>query len=319
MGRGKWIVLAGIALALLVASGAAASVRAPGGFRLRGENGFTIKVLAGPPREGRPGAVLVLVSRRAEGVFYEATANVGEGSIEADLGAVGAIDVHYVPSGGTTREGARCAPKRKVSFDAGFYEGTIELHGEEGYTEVEATRARGEVGTALSLLCSRVVNEGSGGHSPGARLVARRSVPGGEVELIARINSPTRPSRFEASVSETRGPLHIARSVRAVGLPAAFDFDVPSGHAILAPPLPFAGIGKFARSASGPADLLGDLAVDFPGNSDVRIAGLSTRADLERHVDNPSHPFRPAATVSAWPSTKPWPTAFARYFPLGPS
>jgi hypothetical protein len=315
-----WIAMAGIVLALLAPAGAAAAVRAPGGFRLRGENGFVIRVLSGPAREGRPGRVLVFVSRRGEEVLYATAANVDEDSIEADLGSVGRIDVGYVPTGGTTDEGARCAPKRKVSFDTGFYEGAIELHGEEGYTEVSTTRARGEVGSALSLLCfGGGVSEGIGGHSPGARLTAHRYFPGGSSELVAWANSPARPSRFEASISETRGALLVDRSVQAVGPPAAFRFDVPDGRATVVPPLPFAGVGKFRRGALGRSRLLGTLAVDFPGNSDVHLSGAATRAGLERYVANPSHPFRPAASVSAWPSTNPWPTAFARFWPPGPS
>jgi hypothetical protein len=309
-----------VLLALLAAANAGAAVRAPGGFRLWGDNGFAVEVLAGAPREGRPGAVLVLVSKRGESVFYATTAEVDEDSIEADLGAVGRIDVDYVASGGTTREGAKCAPKRKASFDTGFYEGTIALHGEEGYTAAEATRARGEIGTALSLLCGESGrSEGFGGNSPGARLSAERGFAGGRVALVARINSPTRPSRFEASVREHRGRLSISRSVRANGPSAAFRFDVPADSATLAPPLPFAGVGRFDRHGRHPGRLLGTLAVDFPGRSDVRIAGLTTQAGLESYVDNPSHPFRPAASVSTWPSTKLWPTAFARSSMLGPS
>lgn len=319
MRRGTLIVLGGVALALLAGSSAVAAVRAPGGFHLRGTNGFAVKVLAGPPREGRPGTVLVFVSKRDEGVFYATEAEVDEDSIEADLGTVGRIDVRYVPSGGTTREGAHCAPKRKASFDTGYYVGTIELHGEEGYTEADGSRARGEVGGALSLLCSRSSSEGSGGHSPGARLTARRGFSGGKVELVARTNSPTRPSRFEASVSETRGALEILRSVRAVGPAAAFSFDVPKGEAVLAPPPPFAGTAEFTRRGSGPGRLLGTLAIDFPSASGVRLAGPGTRAGMIRHVDNPSHPFRPAASFSAWPSTKLWPTGFARSSLRAPS
>ena len=302
---GGWIALGTLLLALLVPAGATATVRAPGAFRLRATNGFELTVISGLPRNGRPGGVMALVSRRDEGVLYAGPATVGEESIAADLGPVGRIDVHYVPDGGTRSESSSCA-KGKAEYDTGFYEGTIELHGEEGYTEVQATRARGAVKPYLSLLCSDShVSEGFGGHSPGALLTARRAFAGGRVELEARINSPTRPSRFAASISETRGRLLVERSVRAAGTPAAFQFDVPEARATLAPPSPFAGVGEFERRGSGPGSLRGTLSVDFPGRSGVRLAGPGTRAGLERFVDNPSHPFRPAASVLPWPSTKP--------------
>ncbi len=272
---------------------------------MRASNDFRVTVLAGPPRNGRPGVVLISASRRGEGVFYAVPATVGEGSIEADLGGLGRIDVDFVSDGGRTIERSSCA-SGKVRLDTGFWEGTIELHGEEGYTEVDSTRARATAQPFLRLLCGfSHIAEGFGGHSPGARLTARRSFAGGRVEMEARINSPTRPSRFSASISETRGRVQVERSVQAVGPPAAFRYDVPAGRATLTPPSPFAGLGKYQRSGSGRGRLLGNLVVDFPGRSGVRIAGPTSRASLQRFVDNPSHPFRPAASVSPWRSTKP--------------
>jgi hypothetical protein len=301
---GKWIGVGLPAVALLAPAVASAAVRAPGAFRVRASNGFEVTVLGAPARNGRPGVVLVSVSRLGERAVYAATATVGTESIEADLGGVGRIDVHYAPDGGTRTERSSCA-HGKASYDTGFYEGTIELHGEEGYTEVEATRARGEVKPLLRLLCgSGNVSEGFGGHAPGARLTGHRSFTGGRVELEARINSPTRPSRFSATIDETRGRVQVERSVRVVAAAGAFRFDVGEGRATLTPPPPFAGAGEFERRGSGPGRLSGTLSIDFPGRSSVRLAGPGTRAGLERFVDNPSHPFRPASSVVPWPSTK---------------
>ena len=294
-----------LAAALLAPSVAAAAVRAPGAFEVRASNGFEVTVLGAPGRNGRPGGVLVSVSHPGEKVLYATSATVGPESIETDLGGLGRIDVHYVPDGGVSGEASSCA-KGEVRFDSGFYEGTIELHGEEGYTSLDATRARGTAQPFLSLLCSSGSgSEGFGGHSPGALLDARRRLAGGRVELEARINSPIRLSRFAATIFETRGRLHVERSVEAVGRAAAFRYDVPAGRATLAPPSPFAGVGRYKRGDATPARLRGTLTVDFPGRSGVRLAGPDTRAGLRRFVDNPSHPFRPAASVSPWPSTKP--------------
>jgi hypothetical protein len=318
MGRVRGIVLGALIAALVLpAAAGAATLQAPGGFRVEASDGFLMQVLAVPAHDGSAASVLIRIARRGESVLYGAPAIVEEDAIEADLGALGRIDVRYVPDGRTVRQGSPCV-RRKAAFDGGFYEGTIKLRGEEGYASVDATRAPGDLGLILSLLCVQTGSEGFGGHSPGARLTAQRTFAGGSTVLDARINSPTRPSRFEASISETHGRLHVFRSVRAVGPPAAFSYDVPRGKAVIAPPLPFAGVGRFQRRAHGPGRFLGNLAVDFPGHSDVHLGGPSAHATLIRYVDNPSHPFRPEANFYPWLSTKPWPTVSATFSPIAP-
>jgi hypothetical protein len=176
--------------------------------------------------------------------------------------------------------------------DTGRYIGTIDLVGEEGYSEVHADSARGEVKEALNLVCpGGPQSEGSGGHSPGARLtVVHRG--GHRFNFSAMKNSPSRPARFNASVSEQRGHLSIFRGVRATSAASSFDFDVPSGTANVNPPEPFAGRASYFRPAGTKARWQGDLSVDFPGRANVRLTGTGTRASLIRAVLNPSHPFR---------------------------
>lgn len=169
--------------------------------------------------------------------------------------------------------------------------GTIDFRGEEGYTEVHATSAPGDIRTALILVCPESGTAGFGGHSPGALLSVRHN-QSPRFEFLAMKNSPTRPARFVASIQERRGSLGISRTVEASAGPGAFDFDVPGGFAKVGPPAPFAGEATYRRPPGKRARWHGDLTVDFPGRSNVRLTGNGTKAGMRRAVLNPSHPFR---------------------------
>jgi len=277
------------------ASAAEEAPSPPGGFRLPASNGYSLHALSfdGDPH-GKPDALILFVGHKGAGVTYFAIhhVTVTETTIVADLGPLGSIDLHFVPSGETKREHPRCDPKQSVKFDSGFYEGRIDFEGEEGFTAVHAPRAAGELQLGLNLFCSggpRV--DGVGGNAPGAQLQGHRRWSGGKVELQARTNSPTRPAYFKASIEERGGSLWVIREVAVAGPPSAFRFDIPTQTARLAPPAPYAGVGHFRRRGKELGRLRGGLTVDFPGHSDVSLTGV--RGGLVRYVANPSHPFRP--------------------------
>lgn len=272
----------------VASASAAESPLVPPGFTLRASNGYRLSVLGlVNPRTGRGGVLLFMRSRHAK-VFYSTRASVSLGSIEADLGPIGRIDVRFVPSGGSHLERSSCG--KPVAVQSGRYEGTIDVEGEEGYSRVHATSARGEAKLVLSLLCAGTRSEGIGGHSPGARLTVKHRGRR-RFEFTAMKNSPTRPARFAASIEERRGALRISRSVEATAAPGAFDFDIPSGRAEVRPPGPFSGAATYRRPRGGRARWHGDLSVDFPGRRGVRLTAPGTHASLIRAVLNPSHPF----------------------------
>jgi hypothetical protein len=308
-GRGRQVVL-GLAVAVacmtppLTAADASAAgaLAAPPGFRLSASNGYTIRAFAFYDREGDQDAFYLFVTRKHSAVFYFTKADVTEASIRADLGAVGRVDVHFVPTGRSRTERSACGGK-PVKFDAGFYEGAIVLEGEERYMHADATRARGEVRTVLSLLCpGGADSEGSGGHSPGALMTVRQKLGSTKMEFVARKNSPTRSSKFQAAIDERRGRLSISRAVSITGSARAFRYDVAARMATVRPAFPFSGKAAYHAAAGSPGGLFGDLTVDFPGRSGVRLTGARTRAALVRAVQNPSHPFR-VPRLAQWPST----------------
>ncbi len=288
------LVLAGLLLLVVPVGSADAAepLPAPYGFQLPATHGYTVSVMAGQSPKSTTGTVLLFVRSPHAEVIYGARASLSETSIDADLGSVGGVHVDFVPSGGTRSERPPCGG-RPITFNSGSYVGTIDFMGEEAYSEAHALSARGELKTALGILCllGGPKSEGSGGHSPGARLTVRsRRAP--QFEFEAMKNSPTRPARFMASISERRGPLRISRTVRTSAGTGAFDFDVPGGFAHISPPAPFSGEATYLRAPSKPATWHGDLRVDFPGRSDVSLTGAGVLAGMQRAVLNPGHPFR---------------------------
>ncbi len=267
----------------------------PGGFRLPASNGYSLHALSfdGDPHSEHDELIL-FVGRKGAGATYFALhhVEVTKTTIAAQLGRLGSIDLHFVPSGRNKKAHPSCEPRQSIEYDSGFYEGRIDFDGEEGFTAVHATRAAGELQLGLNLIClGGSINEGFGGHAPGARLHVRRRWSDGSVELQARKNSPSRPARFEASIEERRLGLFTFRRVVAAGAPAAFDYDVPAQSARLAPPSPFSGAARFEKSGKTPGRLHGGLSVDFPGRSNVSFA--DARGSLIRYVDNPGQVFRP--------------------------
>jgi hypothetical protein len=296
MARGRLFVWLGSIIGLAVgvaAPAAAATLPAPGGFRLSASNGYSIHAIAFDGEElGEHDEVIVFVGRKARGAaayFVEKGVVVTESTVFAPLGKLGLIDLRFVPSGRVRREASAC-DRQLFKFDSGFYEGRFDFRGEEGYTQAHRVRARGEIRIQASLLCSESINEGFGGHSPGARLQVRRRWPKGSLLLEVKKNSPIRPAYFEAWIEERSQAMAVTRAVTATGAAPAFEFDVPAQAARLAPPQPFAGIARFDRSGKEQGRLWGNLTVDFPGRSDVSLTGA--RGSLSRYVNNPSHPFR---------------------------
>jgi hypothetical protein len=277
-------------LAPMGSAAAAEPLPAPTGFRLPASNGYTLAVLSGLDSKTGRGYVLLMALSPDAQVIYNAPASVTATSIEADLGPAGRIDVDYAPSSGTHTEQVPCG-KDSVTFDSGSYVGVIDFHGEEGYSEAHAASVPGEIKTTLSLLClGPIVTEGFGAHEPGARLTAQRArAP--QLQFGAAKNSPTRLARFGAAIKERRGQMRISRFVEASSGPGAFDFDVPGGFAQVSPPAPFSGEATY-RKRGKQTSWRGNLTVDFPGRSNVRLTGAGVRAGMRRAVLNPSHPFR---------------------------
>lgn len=255
----------------------------PPGLTLKSSNGFTIKLVALQDVLGSSVAfAIVAVSDRTSVVAYSTEATATEGSIEVDLGDVGHIAVSFHATGGTTAEKSACDKRHAFHVENGYYEGTIDFHGEEGFTEVEASQAKGDAHMLLDIVCGAAGESGVGPGLPGAELRVRGPRKSSLPSMTVVENDPRAPVQLEANVGEQRGEISIERGIRVKAPRTAFDYDGKLRTAVLEPPAPFAGKARFRRLGSHRSRWRGDLTVDLPGRSDVHLTGGRLRASLFR-------------------------------------
>jgi hypothetical protein len=255
----------------------------PPGFTLKSSNGFTIKLVALQGVLGSSTAfAIVVVSNRTSAVSYSTEATAREGSIEVDLGDLGHIAASFHATGGTKAEKSVCDKRHAFQVENGYYEGTIDFHGEGGYTEVEASRAGGDARMLLDIVCAAESESGTGPGLPGAELRVRGPRKSSLPSMTAVENDPRAPVQLEASAGEQRGEISIVRTIRVKAPRTAFDYDGKLRTAVLEPPAPFSGRARFRRMGPHKSRWRGNLTVDLPGRSDVRLTGGKLRASLFR-------------------------------------
>lgn len=266
----------GAAIEMAVADGARVSVA----FQLRASHGYTLRVFAFSERPDGRGNVLVLASKPGLGVTYLAPATVTAEAIEASLGQVGRIDVRLFPLEETAVERSSCG-EGPLRFPAGVFRGQIEFHGMEGFAEASATQARLRVKPIADLVCpGRIEGEVGGDGLSGARLKVRLERAGGVLELQVNKNHPPGRTSYSAELAERRGKLSILRRIFGTAPSTAFSYAPGLGTATLAPPAPFSGAATFHARAPHRNRWTGGLTVDFPGHSNVRLAGARADATL---------------------------------------
>jgi len=251
----------------------------PSSFELQGSNGYSIFVLGIPSRKGQPATVELFVHKKHASIFYSAPATVTETSIQADLGELGEISVSFQRSGAAAIASPHCG--RPVSFDSGSFEGKIDFHGEEGYTEAQATSVPGNIDFLLNGACGGFVTSGgSDPFSPGAELYLRNPALGAQFSIAK--SRPDSPARFEASDREYRDGISIQRFAALVIPAAAFTYSPRLQTATVHPPAPFSGTAHFDRRKKANRRWSGNLAIDLPGRTGLPLTGHQLRAYLVR-------------------------------------
>lgn len=289
--RGIWVALSlvvAVAFCGLAPAGAfAADVEEDEGFAgafvIDASRGYRIFGVAFARPNAKRGELALFVARKHASAVYFMPATVTATSVKADLGAVGSVDFTLVLSGRKKRVHPSCDKKQSATYEPGFFEGSFEFHGEEGFADATVTRT--------PLLIQPLLDLGCGGGAlfgetwgpadlPGARLLVKSRRGSEKLEVQLNKNGAREATHFEASLSEKRGKLQIHRSVGGFTSASAFEFAPDVTRARVKPPPPFSGSALFSRHASPSNRWTGNLAINFPGHSGVRVAGPGSRATL---------------------------------------
>jgi hypothetical protein len=289
-------VLCGAAVVALVlvavfapsAPAAESSLRPGGAILLRGTHGYRLFALFGAQKG--EGEMQLFVLRRSESAIYEAEGEVVGNRIDVDLGALGRIDLERRATGKTETIRACGRTEREPGYD---FVGTIEFHGEEGFTEVTATRAEMDWKPLVSGVCE-FFGEGEefGPGTPGVRIIARqRRGP------TLQLNQNHRGAGvvYRAELEEREGAVTVSRFVGGRLGAGALSFTPSLGSAT------FTGTGRFEGKATyveavpprgthpGEGAWRGDLTVDFPGAAGVPLAGPGFTAGIIHAHRTESH------------------------------
>lgn len=272
--------LVGVALAFVCAFALAAGparakgdLLVPGVFQLSASNGYTFDVLSSERSE----ALLIYVFAHGKGVRYVAPATVTETSMQANLGALGEISVTFKRTNQPLN--LHCG-KRTIPLDSGQYEGTIDFHGEEGYTSVEATTAPQNLDFLSGFCSSEVFSSGpSEGRRRGAELYVRN--PGLGPHLSVAKHRPGAAAWIETWMTEYTNGISITRYASRWMPGGDFTYDRRRLRtATIRPPAPFAGSAHFDLGEKAGQRWSGNLTVDLPGRTGVPLIGPTLRAYL---------------------------------------
>ncbi|MBS1880225.1 MAG: hypothetical protein JST31_11965 [Actinobacteria bacterium] len=276
-------------VALVVAAFPASAVAKPGHFvtpaertaefKLHGSNGYAISVQTAAARQPSRGRVSVIAKSGPASVAYVVRGSLArDDSISVRLPHVGRIAVRFEPVHvGHVQAPDNCQARPSV-VEYGYFRGTIELHGERGYTEVERTSAPGTVTQSFRRVCSDAGTGGKATHVTAKFLLAGGGGNGGVLNFTAGsfdVGSTTVGPVFTATAIRIREGMAVSTSVQARGGAADFVTSEPGAPkaAEVKPPRPFEGSAAFHLISPHKSTWEGDLAVEMPGIGRVALAG----------------------------------------------
>src|ERR1700744_3877828 len=161
-------MLVAVAFAALLAPAASADETLgkglEGSFALKGTHGFEIKALIASYGKGDAGQLVLFVGKKNQQAIYITKGTVTKESVDFDLGALGEVKAAVQPTGKKETLTSECTGGEKQTIEGEEYVGTIAFHGEEGFTEVAATRAPLSLAPLTELVCGGTT---VGGHEGG--------------------------------------------------------------------------------------------------------------------------------------------------------
>lgn len=316
---------AGLALALLApAAGGTPQAEAKPGYEVQeralqltvrpeASNGYEVTIETEGHRR-----VTLTARRDSSTVTYRTVGRVSRHGIEAEFGELGRVSVRFdgerrpfpgllppelkaqLPPDLALLLRRKCFGRKPVR-EAGTFRGSIRFEGENGFVEVEAKRAEGDVRRYYTRVCERAPG------SDGER--APKSPPGlfgFDASIVHAVDSsPKRTVRFEAvglslgSPAEKIGSLFFVggvvlerrdgMTIRRGALDLVFEDSVvlspPKRRPVTATvtlPGPFSGSASYRKEAGVPAVWEGSLAFRPPGGGLVPLTGPSFSAAVCR-------------------------------------
>lgn len=252
-------------------------------FRLDGSNGYAVRIYAYSDPLGEGERISVSAVRKGSAAYYSAPVRMTATTISADLGSLGKVDLGLNPSGREKTIRLRCSRGATFTYEPGVYEGVLEFKGEEGYTTVSVTRLPLRPLIEPSTFCGGGSGSGevSGPGVPGARLRGISYADGRALSFQVNKNRPRGVVVFEASLRERHGGIRIHREAKGATKSGAFRFRPDLATAVLSPPAPFSGSASLSRSPDSVNPIwTGGLALDFPGRSNLPLAGSAVHVSL---------------------------------------
>ncbi|HEY6731713.1 MAG TPA: hypothetical protein VI039_11900 [Solirubrobacterales bacterium] len=299
--RGLLALLACAVAALALAGSATAK---PGYFvekpvrlvfmQLQASNGYRAHLFGFNRRQ-----VSISVSDDSASASYSVRGRVTDEEIEARFGSRGRLRLRFEPDGPTTVQKVSSKCKGKPSIDQeGHFVGQLRFEGENGFTRVRATRAKGFVLIGHRVVCKRDRRRKADRSRPrveATSLGATSSTPRAPWYSVVKEKS-RRPAQdswvteeaiHTAAVTERRPGMVITRSATAVSPPETFAVT-PIGEtpitATISPPAPFSGTATYEKRADGTTSWSGDLRTELPGRGVVSLVDPTYRAELCRSV-----------------------------------
>ena len=249
-------------------------------FKVRGSHGYEVRVFASRSSDGT-GSIALFASNARSAAIYRFPATVTTKIVRADLGSLGRISVRAVPADRKPAVLRSCDGEEKRRVAAVRFEGTIDFHGEEGFTDVEATSGRYDYRTFREFACAKEGGRPVGKSLPGAHLSIHRLPESNELTLGATQLRPGAATEVWVQIDVGPEGFETTRATRVRTGPGALRFDPKLRSATLSPPAPFAGHATYHRGAPPALRWTGNLTVDLPGKADYPLTGPGLQVTLE--------------------------------------
>lgn len=251
----------------------------------KGEHGLSVKL------EADDDEIELKVSKRGQQAVYFAPGEVTPEGIAVKFGGFGEFVVGYQPFRTLEEHGPnRHCEGEPITTTEGFFRGTMRFRGEDGYFNIEASRAKGTLVRQPEWKCDygRAGASRARGRAAGkerATLVASSRHDWIQFAAIGARLEDERPfTYFFVSSQEVTEGVGISRVTYAGARSADFTFDTRRGTATVDPPAPFAGSAHYVRRPDGPDRWSGSLTAPLLGLGRIRLAGPDFRAAMVRKL-----------------------------------